>query len=90
LNGDLNGRQGGISWDWPAAAQDRRCCYKMKGSMRGDRTKNPQSDKRDYMRELNFDDFLVGWVLKVNRFQASGRRLEHRSASNGDKSLGSV
>jgi hypothetical protein len=41
----------------------------MKRSMRGDRTKNPQSEKRDYMRELNFDDFLVGWVLKVNRFQ---------------------
>ena len=41
----------------------------MKRSLRGDRTKNPQSDKRDYMRGLNFDGFLTGWVLKVNRFQ---------------------
>jgi hypothetical protein len=40
----------------------------MKRSLRG-RTKNPQSDKRDYMIELNFDGFLMGWVLKVNRFQ---------------------
>jgi len=41
----------------------------MKRGLRGDRTKNPQSDKRDYMRERNFDGFLMGWVLKVDRFQ---------------------
>jgi hypothetical protein len=41
----------------------------MKRSLRGDRTKNQQSDKRDYMRGLNFDGLLMGWVLKVDRFQ---------------------
>jgi hypothetical protein len=62
----------------------------MKRSLRGDRTKNPQSDQRNYMRELNFDGFLMGWVLKGESFSASGRRPKHRSASHGDKSLGSV
>jgi hypothetical protein len=62
----------------------------MKRSMRGDRTKNPQSDKRDYRRELNFDDFLVGWVLKVNRFQLQAAAESTGALPNGDKSLGSV
>jgi hypothetical protein len=62
----------------------------MKRSMRGDRTKNPQSDKRDYRRELNFDDFLVGRVLKVNRFQLQAAAESTGALPNGDKSLGSV
>ena len=42
------------------------------------------------MKEFNFDGFLRSGVLKVNRFQLQAAAQGSRSASNGDKWLGSV